>query len=207
MTILITINNKPITSTDTDCNSLEDLANNLLSKHIPPNDVITKITADDLALLIDEDNSLLDNRIDQYQSIDFSTKSSLELVIESLDQCNQYIDVIVDSIHDVFDCYQSNKISRANQRLVDVIDTIQMFTTLVSNITKSMKGQHKVDEDAYQPIIELELTMLATLKALIPAQESRDIIMLCDLIEYELVDNLTQWKEIGIPLLQKMTVM
>ncbi|MBT3234978.1 MAG: hypothetical protein HN353_03410 [Bdellovibrionales bacterium] len=203
---VITINQEPVTTNKKDCNSLEDLANDLLSTYIPIDDVITKITADQVPLPIDEDNSLLDGHINQYQSIDFSTKPSMELINDSLEQCEQYIDVIIDSIHDVFNSYQSNKVTQANQRLINVIDTIQMFTTLVTNITRSLKEQQKIEGDTYQPIVELELAMLATLKALVPAQESRDIIMLCDLIEYELVDNLTQWKEIGIPLIQKMTM-
>ena len=203
---VITINQEPVTTNKKDCNSLEDLANDLLSTYIPIDDVITKITADQVPLPIDEDNSLLDGHINQYQSIDFSTKPSMELINDSLEQCEQYIDVIIDSIHDVFNSYQSNKVTQANQRLINVIDTIQMFTTLVTNIPRSLKEQQKIEGDTSQPIVELELAMLATLKALVPAQESRDIIMLCDLIEYELVDNLTQWKEIGIPLIQKMTM-
>jgi hypothetical protein len=39
---------------------------------------------------------------------------------------------------------------------------------------------------------------------LLSAKEKNDNIMLCDLLEYELIDNLTQWKIKILPELKKL---
>jgi hypothetical protein len=45
---------------------------------------------------------------------------------------------------------------------------------------------------------------LSVIKALLPAKEKNDVVMLCDLLEYELIDNLTQWKIKVLPELKKL---
>ncbi len=52
--------------------------------------------------------------------------------------------------------------------------------------------------------VSLEVRLISTLQQLIPAKEKNDIIMLCDLLEYELVDILDEWKNKVIPELMKL---
>ncbi len=55
-----------------------------------------------------------------------------------------------------------------------------------------------------ESIQKLEIHLLSVMKALLQAKEKNDTIMLCDLLEYELADNLTQWKIKVLPELKKL---
>ena len=48
-------------------------------------------------------------------------------------------------------------------------------------------------------IKNLEVHLLFTIKSLVSAREKNDLSMICDLLEYELMDNLKKWKTSVIP--------
>ena len=77
---------------------------------------------------------------------------------------------------------------------------IQLVSNVYQVIRKDLNGKSFKDES----IQKLEIHLLSVLKALLQAKEKEDIIMLCDLLEYELVDNLTQWKIKVLPELKKL---
>ena len=52
------------------------------------------------------------------------------------------------------------------------------------------------------PIKNLQIHLLSVLKAIETAHNSKDIVMLEDLLEFELKDNLTKWKILVTPALK-----
>ena len=51
---------------------------------------------------------------------------------------------------------------------------------------------------------KLEIHLLSVVRSLLQAKEKNDSIMICDLLEYELIDNLKQWKIKILPELKKL---
>jgi len=86
----------------------------------------------------------------------------------------------------------------------EVIEIMDLFVQLMSRIYKTVRKRHPQQLQATQTFQQLEIHLLSIMKALLPAKEKNDIIMLNDLLEYELIDNLTQWKIKAIPELKKL---
>jgi hypothetical protein len=130
--------------------------------------------------------------------------TALNLAFESIDSCFQCIDYIISRIQNLIESYNFGNLGLANNIFMEIIDLMGLFIQLISKIYHIIRvdlhGQSLKDES----IQKLETHLLYLTKALLSAKEKEDIIMICDLLEYELVDNLTQWKIKVLPELKKL---
>jgi hypothetical protein len=129
---------------------------------------------------------------------------SLELAFESIDSCFGYVDYITAQIQKLNGYYAKGEIDIANDAFVEVIELMDLYIQLISRVYRVLRTDLKVMNFKDESIQKLEIHLLSVMKALLQAKEKNDIIMLCDLLEYELVDNLTQWKIKVLPELKKL---
>jgi hypothetical protein len=131
-------------------------------------------------------------------------KISLNLAFESIDSCFGYVDYITSKIRNLLELYNASEVDQANIAFVEVVDLMDLYVQLITKIYRvlreNLEGCNFKDEN----VQNLEIHLLASIKALLEAREKGDIIMLCDLLEYELVDNLVQWKIKILPELKKL---
>ncbi|MBL6988945.1 MAG: hypothetical protein ISR65_04170 [Bacteriovoracaceae bacterium] len=199
----ITINTVPMTSELNTKKTVKEAIDQLHNfQHFKKRTVVS-ITLDGQMINIYDEDPLLVTPIDEFSSVDFTVKTNIELALDALDSSFLYIDAVLESIELLTQLYQENKYTEANSKFTEVIDIMSLFVQLISQIhtifRDNLTSEYKKDDK----VEELELHLLAILKAIVPAQEKKDIIMLCDLLEYELVDNLNQWKTSAIPILKK----
>lgn len=137
-------------------------------------------------------------------SINKETKNtSLDLAFESIDSCFGYVDYITEQIQKLIANYNQGEMDLANQSFVEVIELMDLYIQLVSRVYRVLRVElHSMQKD--DSIQKLEIHLLSVMKALLQAKEKNDTIMLCDLLEYELADNLTQWKIKVLPELKKL---
>jgi hypothetical protein len=135
--------------------------------------------------------------------VDDSEKSQEELAIEVINSLPKTIGSIINKLQELTVLYSGNQIDKANIIFAESIEYIDLFIQLITKIHSIFSVQLR-QMNQLKKIQKLEYHLLSVLKALLPAKEKQDIIMLCDLIEYELIDNLTQWKIDIIPGLKKL---
>lgn len=196
---MITLNNRSFENQPKGTGTINDLMDQLLEKHLSREEVITGISINGKLLAIDEENDFMPQSIDLFDQIDFKVQSTLDLAFEALNSCSGYIDVVIEKTHELVALYQANQIEDANQKFGDAIEIVDLFVQLITKIHKTLKVQLGPDYKKSQSIQNLEIHLLSVIKGLLPAKEKNDWIMLCDLLEYELIDNLTQWKIKAIP--------
>jgi hypothetical protein len=201
----ISINNKIIESGSLyGQKTLNEVMDEILINHASREEVVTNIKLNGQTLNPEEENEMLGSLASQYSEIDFTVKTSVELAFDALDSCSSYIDLVVYKIRKLVELYTQGNTDEANYVFTEIIEVmdlyIQLVTKIHNTIRKSMPERFVKDQNMQ----DLEIHLLSVLKALIPAKEKNDIIMLCDLLEYELIDNLTQWKIKVIPALKKL---
>lgn len=133
-----------------------------------------------------------------------SKNASLELAFESIDSCFGYVDHITMQIQKLIAQYNQGNIDQANDLFVEVIELMDLYIQLVTKVYKVLRTDLKIMNFKDENLQKLEIHLLSVLKALLQAKEKDDVIMLCDLLEYELIDNLTQWKIKILPELKKL---
>ena len=129
--------------------------------------------------------------------------SSLDLAFESIESCFGYVDYITSQIQKLIANYNQGNMDLANQNFVEVIELMDLYIQLVSRVYRVLRVELTTMQKD-ESIQKLEIHLLSVMKALLQAKEKNDTIMLCDLLEYELADNLTQWKIKVLPELKKL---
>lgn len=136
--------------------------------------------------------------------LNHKSNSSLDLAFESIDSCFGYVDYITSKIQQLIGLYNAGQTNQANAAFMEVVDLMDLYIQLITKVYRvlrtDLQGQSFKDES----VQKLEIHLLSVIRALLHAKEKEDVIMLCDLLEYELVDNLTQWKIKVLPELKKL---
>lgn len=200
----LTLNRTPLKRNFSQVQSLSEVIDHVFDNEINPEMILTNIIVDGETIPFEEGMELSKKTLNNFKEVNFETQSSLELAFEAVDSCNDYIDLLVGKIHEMNTLYQQGNSQEANEHFGDMIDILDLYVQLFSKIHQTIKRNMKAEFTLSEKIQKLDIHLLSVLKALIPAKEKEDIIMLCDLLEYELIDNLTQWKIQIIPSLKKL---
>ncbi len=201
---LITVNQEEVNLKTQSNQTVNELIDKLLNGVIKDSEVITSIQINGKQLNEVEEGECLPSQISEFSEIDFTVKSSIELAFEALESCSSYIDVVISKIQELNKLYASGELQSANSLFAEVIEIMDLFVQLMSKIHSTLRANLGDKFEKTQTLQNLEIHLLSILKGLVPAKEKNDIIMLCDLLEYELIDNLTQWKIKAIPELKNL---
>ncbi len=184
--------------------TINKLLDQLLAENFSNDDLITEVLLDGSHVPEDKELLLLDSKIRNYQKIEFTIKPRIQLAFEALQSCNKHIDIIIGKIGLITAAYQRGEENTANAEFATTVEFIDLFIQLMTKVLQTIKTKCEINKDTEKKLQALEIHLFSVLKSLIPAKEKKDTIMLCDLLEYELVDNLTQWKISIIPDLKNL---
>ena len=127
-------------------------------------------------------------------TVSFKLLTSIELAFEVIDSTHKYIECIIKKIDEVVaNCLKGNS-NEVNACFTEVIELIDIFTQLITKTIATFKQANLIGRETQVEIHEIESQLLMILKGLLNAKELNNISMLCDLLQYELIDNLTRWK-------------
>jgi flavin-binding protein dodecin len=172
--------------------------------YLKQNEIIASITLDNEVFDATSDNQIFELKTNNFKAIDITVTTNEELTAAAINACDQTLDSLDNKLIILVEQYKKENFAAANRLFIEVIEVTDLFIELISLIHHSLKRIHKGRYIKTNKIHELEIHLLSTLKAMLPAKEKNDTIMLCDLLEYELIDNLSKWKKEVIPELQKL---
>ena len=201
-----TLNQKPLSKTFQQGQRLDDVVDHVFSSEIGKESVLVNLKIVGNVVPFEDGLEVCQLPIEKFSEVDFEVQTSVELAFEALDSCNDYIEILIDKTIRLTSLYQENKIDEANLEFSEMVDILDLYVQLFAKIHSTLKRNFKGAFTHTEEIQKLDIHLLSVLKALIPAKEKGDIIMLCDLLEYELVDNLTQWKINIVPALKKLKI-
>lgn len=204
MNVVVSINNRVSEEKFNNNATVSEVIQSILEQDGHTDQIVSQIAIDGQVLSIEQEDEVLPQRLSQFQNISFTLRSNIDLAFEALESCNTYVDTIVTQIGALTKAYQDCKNDEANMLFAEVIEITDLFIQLLSRIQRTLRGHLASKWEKPADVQHLEIHLLSVLKALVPAKEKNDIIMLCDLLEYELVDNLKQWKIKALPSLRAL---
>ncbi len=200
----LTLNNQSLSEKYSEDSTLNDLMDVIQEKYVNDDQFFTEVLIDGVAISPEKEVQILTSPVSNYSQIDFTVKSSAELAIDALETCSKHLDTLIEKITIVSQSYRENRVDLANKQFVEITEILELFVELITTIHQTLRVESETVLPSGRTIQDLEMHLLSVLKALVPAREKGDIIMLCDLLEYELIDNLTQWKIMAIPELKRI---
>ncbi len=116
-----------------------------------------------------------------------------DLAKEALQSCRQSIEILLKKIEEVSREYGQDNLQKGHALFSETLEILNLFIQLMAKTTQILL-ENKNDPEMKKTIQKLEIHLLSVVKAIYTAHQSNDFVMLCDLLEYEIVDNLTKWK-------------
>lgn len=199
----ILLNSNSINNNFVEAQTLKELAYLVADHHL---------TTDSLISFVNINNEKIngaeiyfdDRALNPNDEINFFTENRIEILFNLLDKGSQYLDQLIEKTNEVSKLYADNQVAEADQGLLQLIETLHTFIELMTSVHRTIRIELSTKLPSGQSFHDLEIHLLSVLKATLQAKEKQDIIMLYDLIEYELLDNLKQWKIMAIPQLKNL---
>jgi hypothetical protein len=176
----------------------------LKDNHLAESEYMTSISVNGEEITRNNEGQFLEKSIEDSDLISFNVSNSKSLLLETVDELPSYIDQMIDTINLAVSFSAKNQSNLMQTLLSEIIVKIDSFIQLITQVHKGLTVESDKYLDSGQTIKELEIHLLSVTKALLVAQKRDDEVMLIDLLDYELKDNLTQWKITAIPQIKKL---
>jgi hypothetical protein len=176
----------------------------LKDNHLSESEYMTSISVNGEKITKNNETQFLKKSLIDTDLISFNVSNSKSLLLETVDELPSYIDLMIETIDLAVSFSKHNQQDLVQSLLSDIIVKIDSFIQLITQVHRGLKLDSDQSLDSGQTIKQLEIHLLSVAKALLVAQKREDDVMLIDLLDYELKDNLTQWKITAIPQIKKL---
>jgi hypothetical protein len=156
-----------------------------------------------------KDHSLLDSLpLDQIQEIEVDTGDPKVLARSSLYSVADFLEKLLNDLQDTAELLRLGYGERANQRFLRCIDGLQVFMHSLESCRRLLGISFELlfvpagQEGDAITVAENRRRLFEVLDSMIEAQTNQDWVLLADLLEFELVPVLEDWRQI-IPVILK----
>ena len=184
--------------------TLSELIPSLKENHLLQSEYLTSLVINGEEVTKNNQGQFIKRPLRDNDLIQFKVSNSKNILLETVDELPRYIDSMIDTINLAVQFSNNDQFHLTQTVLTDIIDKIDSFIQLITQIHRGLVTKSDKNLDSGQTIKQLEIHLLSVTKALLVAQKREDEVMLIDLLDYELKDNLTQWKITAIPQIKRL---
>jgi hypothetical protein len=148
----------------------------------------------------------VDRRLDGIGTIAITTESSFSLAGRILDEAQNYIDGLMDFLRQVAGHYGAGS-NCAEGAFEEAVQGLQWFVQMTDFCETTLGLDFTILSCNGGSVSQSVETLNGILSDLADAQEANDPVMLADIMEYDLVPHLAEWKEIYLLIQEKFRSM
>jgi hypothetical protein len=164
------------------------LLQELESKHLGRGQAIASVHFDGDEIIQFRNPEYLDRPLQSIGEVRIEAKPLQLMAKDAVQDAHRYLVNLQSSLADVADAYRNQLIDQANAKLSETFQGIKMLASLLEGIELSLTGQYKSGSTQVENVVA---EMGPTLESLIEAQTQQDWILVADILEFELLCNLT----------------
>lgn len=200
----ITINSNTLEHKFEPSSTLYQIVDFLLTNYLGENEVITKIELDSVAIPNNDINIIHSTLIDSHNQINFFVQDKPQLIFDTLVSCENHLKNTIVGINKIISLYRNDDITNSYGLFIEMIEQINTFIYSMSIINKSLEQHITSAPPVNEEFHTLEIDLLTTLKDILSAKKAGDNVLICDLLEKNLIANLQNWISEVIPKLKKI---
>jgi hypothetical protein len=164
------------------------LLQELESKHLRRGQAIVSVHFDGDEIIQFRSSEYLDRPLHSIGEVRIEAKPLQLMAKDAVQDAHRYLVNLQSSLADVADAFRNQLIDQANAKLSETFQGIKMLVSLLEGIELSLTGQYKSGSTQVENAV---VEMGPTLESLIEAQTQQDWILVADILEFELICNLT----------------
>jgi len=117
-----------------------------------------------------------------------------QLFEEAISACLLSIDAIKEKTDIALTSFNKSQFKKFDKQILDILETLDAFVRLSSVIKTALTENYNFSLKDVSPFLKLQFKLLTILKKISKARKNNDLILLLDLFDYELGQNLEQFK-------------
>jgi hypothetical protein len=168
--------------------SWDQLLSELESKHLGRGQVIASVYFDGDEVVQFRESEYLQRPMQSIGEVKIEAKPLQQMAREATQDVSRYLVSLQAALADIADAFRNQLLEQANTKLSEAFQGIKMLVSLLEGIELSITGQYRTGTTQVEKAVE---EMGPTLESLIDAQSQQDWILVADILEYELLCNLT----------------
>ena len=162
-----------------------------VERSLTPDRVIISMSLDGQPLDLRQERERAANSLDTLDCLDINTQRVDELARNTLSTLIDYLPNLINMLGECVIFLQGKDEKQGYTSLGQLIDGLLMVSAAWKGIAQTIKiPDHKPEE-----LIPDITAFNSTLHSMMEAQETEDIVRLCDLLEFELAPKLESWLE------------
>lgn len=166
----------------------EDLLQELESKHVGQGRMISSVRFDGDEVLQFREAEVLNRPLQHLNGIQVQASPMEDMVRSAVAEAEGYLVTLQTSLVEVAEAFRHQLAEEANSKLSQVFEGIKMLAALLQGVELSLSGQYQQGPTSVAAVLT---EMGPTLEGLIESQGQQDWILVADILEFELLANLS----------------
>jgi len=160
---------------------------------LQPNQVISSVQFDGAEVEAFRDEDILMRPLGTVGEIRIAAVDMRELSLDALRDSHKHIESLAVAIVDAAELYRNLDSAAANENLPRILEGIKLYMAILRGFELSLTTTPAITPSIVERTIE---QMKPVLEALITAQQDRDWQLLADILEYELISELSAFEPV-----------
>jgi hypothetical protein len=170
----------------------QDLLHELESKHLGQGKRINSVRFDGDEVLQFRETECLNRSLQHLGEIQVQATPMEDMVKSAVIEAEGYLITLQTSLVEVAEVFRHQLANDANSKLSQVFEGIKMLAALLQGVELSLSGQYQQGPTSVAQVLA---EMGPTLESLIESQGQQDWILVADILEFELLANLTGFEQ------------
>jgi hypothetical protein len=188
--------------------TFEDILKHVDETELPPDSVIRQVNIDGDPILqedLSKDTSEIFSKMERGEKVEIFTGTVDEILSDSISEAFTYLERAEEGILVLARNFQSDPGPESFQGLSQLCEGFYWLNLLLSKLSDNFAIV--LDDVIVQgvPAGEHHRKFLTVLKELLDSQEKRDLVLISDLLEYEIAPMVSLWKEMFQVIAEKVT--
>jgi hypothetical protein len=194
--LIINLNNEDIQWDTKEKLALGDLLEDFVSNRFYKDEFIATITVNGVRMSEQDMATAKRKPLSEVSSLHITSNTFRRVSIDALESVGEYLDGLAAMIETGADKFRTSNETEANAYFLGCIDGLQTFIGIIDKVKNLNALDFSKLEFESGPISEKESLLLGTLNSIFDTQSKKDWVSLADLLEFELVPLLMDWKGI-----------
>ena len=199
------LNGKSIDFTTSDMKTVGDLLEKIKREKFMQNEFISKMEINGDVVDGPGQDEVVVKPLSEVDSVSITTDTPTGVSLRTLTKVDDFLSSIGQLIEESADKFRLEDESVANQHFLQVVEALQTFVEIVSKVKVLNNLDFNEIECDSEPVSKREEALLNVFGSIHEVQKNKDWVGMADVLEYELIPIVSDWKEI-IPILSEIII-
>lgn len=192
----ISVNGTPVYSQHEYCNNLEELLVEISKNSLPANHLIGNVKVNDREFSEVYPHQARDMDLGKVQKIDIGTVSIDKLAEAGLKDAGTFLGQIVESVNKTAELFRMYDQSEAYTNYANLIEALRSFILFIDAAKQAINWDFDMAMHQGKPLQRYWEELIEVINNMKTTQDEEDLILLADMLEYELAPVLAKWADI-----------